>query len=457
MAYHQSDNESENHTPLDSYLGNRRNRIMDSKRRLTIPVSVIYFRFAFGALSILSLVSAANTLRAQNAPAESVVYSFATATGAYPTGVVRDAVGNLYVGTEEGGSNQNCADGCGSILKVRPSGKATVLYSFIVAPPYKSPDPSGLVRDALGDLYGETGYGGSNHLGSVFELGSSGAEKTLYNFTGGNDGSYPAGGVTMDSAGNLYGTTEFGGGTGCGGGGCGVVYKVTHSGRETVLYSFTGGTDGAYPEASPILDATGNLYGTAAGGGNLTCFQGQGEGCGTVWKLDTSGNQSVLYTFMGGTDGAAPAAGLVMDPSGNLYGNTFEGGNLSCFAPYGCGTVFELSTSGNLTVLYSFTGSSSDGASPFATLLRDSAGNLYGTTVEGGDQSCIHNGILGCGVVFKLDISDNETILHAFAGGTTDGAVPVGALISDGKGNLYGATAYDGLASGGVIFAVRAQ
>jgi uncharacterized repeat protein (TIGR03803 family) len=174
-----------------------------------------------------------------------------------------------------------------------------------------------------------------------------------------------------------------------------------------------------------------------------------------VWKLDTSGNLTALYSFTGGTDGAVPAAGLVMDPSGNLYGNTFEGGNLSCEAGYGCGVVLEIGSSGNFTTLRTFSNGSDDGQNPEAALLRDSAGNLYGTTVEGGDQSCIHNGILGCGVVFKLDVSDNETILHAFAGGSTDGAVPAGALISDGKGNLYGATAYDGLSSGGSIFAIR--
>jgi uncharacterized repeat protein (TIGR03803 family) len=242
------------------------------------------------------------------------------------------------------------------------------------------------------------------------------------------------------------------------GGGCGITYKVTPSVGESVLHSFTGGADGGIPMASPVLDATGNLYGTASGGGDLTCSQGGGNGCGTVWKLDTSGNFTVLHSFTGGTDGAGPVAGLVMDSSGNLYGDSSEGGDLSCGPGFGCGVVFKIDSSGNFTALYAFTGGANDGQFPIATLLRDSSGNLYGTTEEGGDQSCSQFGSAGCGVVFKLSGSDNETILHAFAGGVTDGALPPSAaLITDGKGNLYGITPYGGTLDGGVIFAVKMQ
>jgi uncharacterized repeat protein (TIGR03803 family) len=431
---------------------------MYASKRPTALVPVVCFGITIGALIFSFLFGVAHTARAQGPSTERVAYSFVPGTGYNPTGVIRDTSGNLYVATGAGGSSHGCTDGCGNILKLSDPGKATVLYTFMAVPPTGSPGPSMLIRDAKGNLYGATSYGGSNRLGSVFELTPSGEEGTLHNFAGGNDGEYPIGGLTKDSAGNLYGTTGFGGGTGCGGEGCGVVYKVTHSGTETVLYSFTGGADGRGPEASPILDATGNLYGTAAIGGNLTCLQGQGEGCGTVWKLDTLGNLTILYSFMGGTDGAVPAAGLVLDPSGNLYGDAFYGGDLACNEGTGCGVAFKVDSSGNFTVLHTFTGGANDGFGPLAALLRDSAGNLYGTTVQGGDQSCTQSGVPGCGVVFKLDASGNETILHAFAGATMDGAVPTdGALITDGKGNLYGTTAFGGVANGGVIFAVRKQ
>jgi uncharacterized repeat protein (TIGR03803 family) len=400
------------------------------------------FGIALGALVVLSLVGSAHTVRAQNQPPEKVLYNFATATGQYPTGVIRDGAGNLYVATNAGGTNQSCPNGgCGSILKFNSSVKPTVLYNFMGSfDPGDNPSPSVLTRDSEGNLYGTTTYGGPPHFfGTVFKLTPSGNEETLHTFEAGEDGYYPVSGVTIDSAGNLYGTTSYGGGVNCGETGCGVIYKVTPSGSETILYSFTGGTDGAFPDARPILDAAGNLYGTATSGGDLDCTLLSG-GCGTVWKLDTFGNLSVLYSFTGGTDGAFPEAGLVMDSSGNLYGDNFYGGNLSCGADFGCGVVFEVAFSGNFTVLHAFAGGSNDGQYPVAALLRDSNGNLYGTTVEAGDLSCSLNDGYGCGVVFKLDSSGNETILPAFTAGTTDGESPKSALISGSKGNLYGTT-----------------
>jgi uncharacterized repeat protein (TIGR03803 family) len=455
MAYHQSHKESENHAHVEFYF-RRRNRIMDCNRTLRLLISTIRFGIALSALIILIVVGAALTVRAQNTPAEKVIYNFKPATGYFPTGVIRDAAGNLYVATDEGGSNGSCVRGCGNILKVSPTGGPTPLYTFEPGAPKSGPGPTGLIRDSTGILYGATASGGHFLGGSIFKLAPSGVEKTIYNFdpsTG--DGYFPDSAMTMDSAGNLYGATQFGGGTN--GGGYGTIYKVTRSGSETLLYSFTGGSDGSTPFASPIFDAVGDLYGTSSGGGDLNCSINPGYGCGTVWKLDTSGNFTVLYTFTGGTDGASPAAGLVMDPSGNLYGDANVGGDLSCDPPIGCGTVFKIDSLGNFTVLYVFTGGSNDGEGPIATLLRDSAGNLYGTTYTGGDQSCTNSfGNPGCGVVFKLDGSGNETILHVFAGGTTDGALPESTLISDGKGNLYGTTTYGGVANGGVIFVVQA-
>jgi uncharacterized repeat protein (TIGR03803 family) len=425
---------------------------MNSKGMLTLRVFTMCCGIALGTLIILPFKGAGHNAHAQNTPAERVVYNFSTATGYGPIVVIRDPAGNLYVATQEGGSNKSCTNGCGNILKLSPPGKPTLLYNFTPAAGNAPPSPVGLIRDANGNLYGTTYQGGRFSKGSVFRIAPSGGKKTLHDFdptTG--DGSNPGSGVTIDSAGNLYGTTGSGGGTGCGGAGCGTIYKLTPSGSETILYSFTGSTDGREPGASPVLDASGNLYGTAFTGG-VSCIQSEVEGCGTVWKLDTSGDLTVLYTFTGGTDGANPETGLVMDSSGNLYGDALNGGDLSCAAPYGCGVVFEINSSGNFTVLHAFAGSPADGEAPDAALLRDSAGNLYGTTPYGGDQSCED----GCGVAFKLDTSGNEIILHAFAGGATDGMQPGGALISDGNGNLYGATYLGGVANGGVIFAVRA-
>jgi uncharacterized repeat protein (TIGR03803 family) len=437
-------------------FGTRRYRTMNSSRKVTLRISTMCFAIVAGALLILTLAGVPRAVRAQNPAAEKVIFNFTPAAGYSPIGITNGTAGNFYVATQLGGNNQSCADGCGNILRISPSGKATELYAFTPGPDNGAPTPIGaLIRDANGVLYGVTGRGGRFGWGSVFKVSLSGAEKTLYNFdTAAGDGYQPESGVTIDSEGNLYGTTYFGGGAGCEGQGCGIVYKVTPSGNETTLYTFTGGTDGGQPYNSPILlDSTGNLYGTTGRGGDLTCSQDPGIGCGTVWKLDTSDNFSVLYTFTGGTDGASPAAGLVMDASSNLYGTASGGGDLSCYAPYGCGVVFEVDSSGNFSVLYTFTGGSGDGEGPEGTLLRDSSGDLYGATVEGGDQSCgLSN---GCGVVFKLDSSGNETILHIFAGGTTDGEYPENALVTDGKGNLYGTTYNGGTANDGVIFEVR--
>jgi len=287
-----------------------------------------------------------------------------------------------------------------------------------------------VIRDAAGNLYGTTTAGGGSGCGgsgcgTVFMLNKSGNETVLYSFTGiGGDGATPFAGVIQDSAGNLYGTTSAGGSSGCGGSGCGTVFMLNKSGSETVLYSFMGtGSDGAAPFAGVIRDAAGNLYGTTTAGGGSGCG---GSGCGTVFMLNKSGSETVLYSFTGtGGDGATPWAGVIRDAAGNLYGTTAWGGGSSC----GCGTVYMLDNSGNETVLHSFTGAT-DGSIPTAGLLRDKAGSLYGTTF-GGD--------FGFGTVFKIIKTGKESVLHGFKD-TFDGAFPYAGLVRDAKGNLYGAT-----------------
>jgi uncharacterized repeat protein (TIGR03803 family) len=254
-----------------------------------------------------------------------------------------------------------------------------------------------VIRDSVGNLYGTTGGGGTFGFGTVFKLDTSGKETVLYSFTGGADGEFPEAGLVRDVAGNLYSTTIFGGTSGNCNGGCGTVFKLDTTGKETVLYSFRNG-DGAYPN-SVIRDSAGNLYGTTYGGGPPSfCF---GSGCGVVFKVDTTGKETVLYTFTGGADGANPYAGLVRDAKGNLYGTTSYGGDMAA-CKGGCGVVFKLDKTGKETVLHRFMGA--DGASPYAGLVRDAKGNIYGTTFTGGDLTCVVY-VGGCGVVFKLGIS----------------------------------------------------
>jgi uncharacterized repeat protein (TIGR03803 family) len=216
--------------------------------------------------------------------------------------------------------------------------------------------------------------------------------KTLHTFRGlvGSDGSSPMFPLIRDSAGNVYGTTLYGGNRSCATNGCGTVFKVDSHGTETVLYRFTGGTDGEYPKAGVVRDSAGNLYGTTSQGGDLSCANG--SGCGTVFKIDSVGNKTVLYTFAGGTDGSSPLGGLLRDAGGTLYGTTQGGG------VYSEGTVFKVDAAGRETVLYSFPGGTG-GASPNGGLVLDSSRNLYGFTQYGGNSTCGR----GCGTVFKLE------------------------------------------------------
>jgi uncharacterized repeat protein (TIGR03803 family) len=331
--------------------------------------------------------------KANGAGKETVLYSFAgTPDGASPHGaLIRDSAGNLY-GTTYGGGTSNF----GTVFRVDPTGHETVLYSFLGSAEGDGFNPEGsLIMDAAGNLYGTTALGGAQSSGMVFKLAPDGSggwtESVLYSFVGGLDGIYPAGGLVRDPAGNFYGTTP-NGGVGCRGAGCGVVFKVSPSGKEAVLYRFTGtGGDGSLPAGNLLRDAaTGDLYGTTGFGGTANL--------GTVFKLDPAGNETVLYSFLGprvGGDGASPVASPLRDAAGNLYGTTYYGGVRANF-----GTVFKLDPAGNETVLYRFTGGT-DGGYPSGGLVQDAAGILYGTTTLSGIEtgSCAP---LGCGSVFKL-------------------------------------------------------
>jgi len=228
-------------------------------------------------------------------------------------GLVRDAAGNLYGTTTYGG--QGCGnDGCGVVFKLDKTGKETVLHSFTGTEGDGNFPYAGLIRDASGNLYGTTVEGGASNRGTAFKLEKSGTEVVLYSFTGGGDGGGPNA-VIRDAAGNLYGTTGVGGSSDYG-----TVFRLDRAGNETVLYSFTGGSDGAFPMAGVVMDAQGDLYGTASGGGFSDC------GCGVVFKVDQTGKETVLHAFTNGEDGEYPWGGLILDKAGNLYGTTEGGG-----------------------------------------------------------------------------------------------------------------------------------
>ncbi len=377
--------------------------------------------------------------------AEKVLYSFQGGNDgiASAAGLIEDNTGNLYGTTLWGGGGDICGTGygCGTVFKLAPDGTESVLYAFQGGNDGALPTGK-LVVDGAGNFYGTAG-GGANNDGTIFKLAPDGTETILYAFQGGNDGVAPVGGLIADKKGNYYGTTEVGGAP-CG---CGTVFELASNGSKKVLYSFQGGGDGANPVAGLIADKTGNLYGTARVGGNLNCFSG---GCGVVFKLAPDGTESVLHAFQG-SDGEFPTASLIMDSSGNLYGTTEwgGGGNVCSFGVSGgCGTVFRVTPDGTESVLHSFQGGS-DGANPEGGVVMDKAGNLYGTTSAGGGTSCKGS---GCGTVFKLAPDGTETVLYAFK--RLHGTFPTSMLLLK-NGILYGTTWQGGSNNDGVVFSVK--
>jgi uncharacterized repeat protein (TIGR03803 family) len=316
--------------------------------------------------------------------AEHLVYAFDPwASGAYPYSGLTAANGTFYGTTYQGGN------GSGTVYSLSNSGVETVLHAF--QGQSDGGFPEGPLLDANGTLYGTTSNGGVKtgryYHGTVYSISASGVHTVLHKFKGAADGSYPDHGL-IDVNGTLYGTTPYGGkSTACAANGCGTVYSITPSGTEKVLHSFTGGSDGEGPRGE-LVDVNGTMYGTTSHGGSGTACNG---GCGTVFSVTTSGQEKVLYSFAGGSDGEVPLAGLI-DVNGTLYGTTAQGGSGSCSS--GCGTVFSVTTAGAETVLYAFA-SITDGWYPEAPL-TDVSGTFYGTTEEGGNKQWC------CGTIFAL-------------------------------------------------------
>jgi uncharacterized repeat protein (TIGR03803 family) len=389
---------------------------MQQQNRSFAPLHMACTALTFALLIVATGRAHAQTLN--------LLYSFTGGTdGNGPlAGLVRDTAGNLYGTTQLGGSSGN-----GVVFKVDATGHETVLHSFTGKLDGSQP-VAGLLRDGAGNLYGTAEFGGVANNGVVFRLTPAGKEIVLHSFASVDDGANPAAGLVRDPAGNFYGTTCCGGDNGPANG---IAFKVTPTRGWTILHNFNG-NDGRYPFAGLIRDAAGNLYGTTSTGGTF--------GVGTVFKINPSNIETVLYNFSGGADGGYPRAGLVLDRAGNLYGTTVGGGSASGLT--GNGLVFKVTPAGQQTVLHTFTGGS-DGAQPYAGLLRDSAGNLYGTASGGG--------AFGWGNIFKVDKTGAETVLYSFTGGT-DGSCPMSGLIPDSSGNLYGTTQFGGNFGAGVVF-----
>lgn len=370
--------------------------------------------------------------------------------------LVFDKEGRLY-GTATFGGDNACPDGCGVIFELTrgKNGGWTekILYAFQGGRDGQNPN-AGVILDKAGNLYGTTPSGGSSSFGTVFMLSPRGdgqwKESVLHNFTGGRDGGNPFAGLILDKAQHLYGTTVGGGDPSCYQG-CGTVFELVRTGgawKEVVLYSPSARYgEAVWPYGGLAFDSQGNLYGTSSAGGSC---------CGTVFRLVPSGggqwSMSVLYSFKDdGQDGYFPFAGLVLDDSGNIFGTTVYGGLPGCINLEGCGTVFQLTPTAEGSqeeILYRFTGGE-DGGNPFGGLILDPQGNLLGTTFGTDFIPCS----VTCGTVFRL-FRDAATfsVLHRFEG--SDGAFPDSSLIVDKTGNLYGTTISGGRFEDGVVFEI---
>ena len=381
-----------------------------------MEVSKFIRRLARAIALILVTISLAG-LRPAFAQTETVLHSFTGQDGALPgPRLTMDSAGNLY------GSTVGNSPSIGSIFKLSSSGQFKVLYKFTDSSRLFTTGKLVLLN---GNLFGVDQTGGTSGNGSIFKLTQSGVFTVLYSFTGKSDGAFPNG-VIADAQGNFYGTTNLGGASGQG-----TVFKFTPGHGVTTLYAFTGGSDGGEPfDAALYRDSQGNLFGT-------TMFDGGKISLGVVFKVTPQGTETVLHTFLGGSDGAHPKGSLISDGKGNLYGTTSSGEGL-----HG-GTVFRITTAGVLTELHTFLGS--DGYSPNAGLAMDAQGDLFGTTFSGG--------LSNSGVVFEIDAEGIETVLHDFSGGS-DGATPYAGLIIDQQGNLYGTTGFGGTFNQGTVFEV---
>lgn len=391
---------------------------MRTLHRLTLLTAAVSGLINSGRyVLLLPLAAASLSFNVAQAQTETIIHSFAGGTdGDLPyAGLIADSKGNGYGTTVDGGNGCTQRKGCGTVYKVNASG-VTILHAFLGGTTDGSFPYGGLVMEkTTGNLYGTTLNGGAHNCGTVFQVAANGDETILWNFGGNPDGCNPLDTLWIDASGNFYGTTYSGGTDNAG-----MIFKLTQSGNETRLYNFNGGSTGAFPVGGPIVDKAGNIYGTTSEGGTT--------GQGTIYEVSASGVETVLYSF-NGSDGYLPEPSLIFDPEGNLYGTTINGGM------HRGGVVFKINPATRVEqTLYSFGAKTDDGSGPYAGVIF-ADGNLYGTTSLGGTH--------GRGTVYELTLTGEETILYNFAG-ADDGGGPNGGLLRDTKGNLYGTTSLGG-------------
>ena len=366
--------------------------------------------------------------------------SFTGPNGATPyAGLTLSTNGQFYGVTTQNGLD-SLLENNGTVFQLATNGTLSTLYVFGDVNPYGITPAAGLVPGTDGYLYGTTVYGGTNHgsYGCVFRVTTNGAQTVLASFSGTN-GAYPQAALVLGSDGNFYGTTACGGTNNLSYGGDGTIFKVSTNGALTMLASFNG-TNGANPMAGLVQGSDGSLYGTTENGGTNDVPSG---GDGTIFKVTTNGVLTRLVSFAV-TNGANPVSGLAFADDGNLYGTTSVGGT-NDVANGGDGTVFRVTTNGTLTRLFSF--NLTNGASPAAGLVLVTNGLFYGTTQSGGTNN-LSSG--GDGTIFSITTNGIHTTLYSFAYGATGGN-PSATLLPDTDGNYYG-TSSGGASGGGVIF-----
>jgi uncharacterized repeat protein (TIGR03803 family) len=442
-------------------------------------------------LSLVAAVALLGPAATAGVVTETIVHSLgasappgATTDGANPyAGLIEDRQGNFWGATVYGGDY-----GKGAVFEITKAGAYWVAYSFGKTSTDGINPPAALIEDKKGNFWGTTVGGGVTGQGAVFELTPTGvtasgavtvAEKVVYSFGAyAGDAEFPGAGLVEDIKGDIWGTTQYGGAsslcpkaTSFSGGvtnGCGAVFEIsfTSAGKvvEKVVHSFgSNAADGQQPFSSLILDTKGNFWGTT--------FYGGVNGNGTVFEISSTGGYSGIYSFgANATDGTFPVGNLIEDSKGNFWGTTSGGGSYNnCYVgvvvngPGGCGTVFKITKKGTQTIetpVYSFAKTTSDGWRPYGALIEDATGNFWGATYYGGShKNCpFFNVKVGCGIVFKITPTGSESVIYSFGAATkrfTDGVEPYAGLIEDQNGDFWGTTLWGGATAVGSVFEIK--